>query len=812
MAYSFEHKIRFKISLIFFVVTAYFGAVFVYLERMNKTIDEQRLEVEDLSEIVTKTNALISSIQEAQNITNSYLFSHKKSDLALYETTIGGIDRQIEELDALSTNQNRSGQLLREVRQLLEKKNEVVVQLSTQFNRQNPMKDLRVKIDSIQENVKETIEVTIRHDSLTLPSQHLPAKKRNLWSRIKNVFNPSEIEADTTVRIVDVGTTHKTSIDTAGVFRDLRATTNQLNKNYQRKISAIEERVRQLVIADADIFAQISQLLTRFHEETIQSVFARTNANEELTRKVFRFAMNSGALSLLLILFIIILIAGDLNKGRKASRDLIKEKQRTEDLTKSRHILLLAVSHDIKTPLSSMMGYMDLWRAEETDVSKRRQLQSALNSGQHILTMLTNLLEYSRLEKQAFRPKESVFNISELCRNIIEMFHPLANEKRITLHYANLVGDGCFVQSDYTAVKQVLSNIVSNAVKYTVDGGVELLLEEKEGKIQFVVSDSGVGIDTAKTENAFRPFSRMDNPVSVEGSGFGLYVTKGLVDAMGGCIGITSQKGKGTTVIVIMPLKKATVPETRNLTPVSGRPKKILIFEDDDSLAHVLVEMIRRMGHKAELCSYRDLPATNISLFDFIFTDMEMGEVTGTDILQTIRETDGKIPVWLLTAHGDITDSDARKVGFSGLITKPVTISALENIVLLPANLAGNEKNNGEENDEFPSLSALFEGDSESINDILRHFITTAEEDLAQLQVALQKSDFAKTRQICHKILPFLMQLGSPRIQIQAPQKMNQLKDGEEAQYPGWQTEIKAFATNLHDFVHWIRRDYLADS
>jgi signal transduction histidine kinase len=160
--------------------------------------------------------------------------------------------------------------------------------------------------------------------------------------------------------------------------------------------------------------------------------------SEKAPQRVFRFAIVVGALSIFFILIIYFFIIDDLNKGQKARADLVKEKQLTEELIESRHKLLLSVSHDVKTPLSSMMGYMEMWDSEESDENKKRQLQSARNSGKHILNMLTNLLEFSRLQQNSAKLHYSQFNLIELMEDITRMFQPLTDEKSLDLKLENL--------------------------------------------------------------------------------------------------------------------------------------------------------------------------------------------------------------------------------------------------------------------------------------------------------------------------------------------------------------------------------------
>ena len=205
----------------------------------------------------------------------------------------------------------------------------------------------------------------------------------------------------------------------------------------------------------------------------------------------------------------------------KARIDLIKEKQLTEKLMKSRHQLLLSVSHDIKTPLTSIMGYMDLWKSNETSETRKQQIQSAQNSGKYILTMLSNLLEFSRLEQHSKQLHISRFNLIELMEEVMGMFYPFAETKNLLLEFDSQLDKPFFVETDYTVLKQILSNLLSNAIKYTLEGSVQLSLQQDDtDKVIFTIIDTGIGIDEKDMPELFKPFSRIQNPLKAEGSGF----------------------------------------------------------------------------------------------------------------------------------------------------------------------------------------------------------------------------------------------------------------------------------------------------
>ena len=309
---------------------------------------------------------------------------------------------------------------------------------------------------------------------------------------------------------------------------------------------------------------------------------------------------------MLLILIIIFFIADDLNKGQRARVDLAHEKQLTEELIESRHRLLLAVSHDIKTPLSSIMGYMEIWDSEENQTRKKRQLQSAHNSGKHILSMLNNLLEFSRLEQNSGIMQTTRFNLIDLMNDITGMFQPFTDDKGIELEFTNNATSPFIIETDYTVLKQILVNVISNAVKYTVEGSVNIMMMHDKQLI-FRITDTGIGIDEEDISKIFKPFSRVNNPLKTEGSGFGLYVTKGLVEALKGNINLESEKGKGTRITIQLPIQPIVMNNslTQEDSSKTASPayNKVLLFEDDVSLGNMLKEFLIHRGYKVKLCN-----------------------------------------------------------------------------------------------------------------------------------------------------------------------------------------------------------------
>ena len=822
-----EQNVRIKIGLILLVVIIYFTGLFVYSYSLKKNMDIQKAEMNNSYNILTQSNHLIVSIQQAQDVLNMYLSSPRRVFQQQYDSISSDISSQIQDIKEMKPEKEQDV-LLQDIDSLLLEKNKIVRRLTGLFRSQNPLLELDQRINSYDEFIQDSVMVTTSSDTTRVEKQ-----TRGFWRRLRHVFDP-EHAPDSTINITRIEQQERATsrVDTA-MYADLKNITEEASKSYSSRMQGIERDVRELLFAEQNISHRISQLTNEFYNETIQIARDGTENSEQLSQKIFQFAIVVGALSLFVILIIIFFIIDDLNKGQKARTDLVKEKQLTEELIESRHKLLLSVSHDVKTPLSSMMGYMEMWDSEERDKDKKRQLQSARNSGKHILTMLTNLLEFSRLQQNSAKLNSSRFNLIELIDDTIRMFQPLTEEKSLSLKFENQVLAPFYVETDYTILKQVLTNIISNAVKYTLKGGVVVRLEEQD-QFVFTVTDTGIGMDIDEIPEMFKPFSRLQNPMKAEGSGFGMYVTKGLIDLLKGKIEIKSTKGEGTSVTITLPIRQVSgkdVPAdggSNSIIPVGNIPvqekmqfNKILLFEDDLPLGNMISEYLTRKGCKVKLCSNpNDVNGflRIITLFDIVFTDMQMNQITGTDILRKVRAKDRQIPVWLMTAHDDYTSERAQSEGFSGLIRKPIQMSCLTEILSREEDIPSKEKDTRIEEEkkstdkekvQFPQLNALFQGDEEAVKDILSGFVNSANKDMDTLTTYIEEEDFEKAQQLSHRIHPFFSQLDADYL-CTALRKMDRLRGEDQSVYPEWKEDLLKTVNEIRKFTTDIRENYLA--
>lgn len=802
---TLELRIRLKIGLLFLIVILYVVGVYFYSHNLKKNIDEQKKEMSESYKVQSQSEKLVYNVQEVQSILNELLVSHSTSQQALLDSLSSTISEQISFLSQ-HISETSTDELLASIDSLLNKKKEIVNTLNQRLRQRNPVQDIEDKIVSYEEIVKDSVIITILKDT-TVVIKEIEGR-RNIWGRLRDLVK-SRPQQDS---IIQISETEKEIITTSRVdtviSSDLKSATKEASVSYSSQITSIEKQVRELILSDQNISLQISKLLSEFHYQTTQITQKGILKSELLIQRIFSFAILIGALSLIIILIIIIFIASDLNKGRKARIALAEEKELTEKLMKSRHKLLLSISHDIKTPLSSIMGYLEIWNQSEVEGSKIKQLKSAQNSAQHILSMLTNLLEFSRLEQNKAVLHNSIFNLSETMNEIIEMLLPLTDETKLKVELKFIPGDSFWIKTDYTILKQILINVISNALKYTSHGSVEIKAEYNNGLI-FTIEDTGTGMTDSELKEIFKPFSRASSLSTTEGSGFGMYVTKGLIQALNGSINIESEKERGTRVRITIPIHPL-----ENIKMEKGEPSeksniynRILILEDDIPLGRLITEYLNQKGYIADLSSNPEEinnSIEKISDYEIVFTDMEMTYINGNQSLLRIREKNTEIPVWLMTANDDYTNERALSEGFNGLIKKPVQLA---NVINILSEQKDNYTKEYKPISSFSSLTEFLGDDEESIKSILSTFVTSVYKDIEKLTKEIELSNFEGAQQICHKMHPFISQMGAEYL-CGVLLKMDSLRGKGYSSFPEWESELQKSVNDIKAYADKIKEEY----
>ena len=353
---------------------------------------------------------------------------------------------------------------------------------------------------------------------------------------------------------------------------------------------------------------------------------------------------------------------------------------------------LSTMSHDIRTPMNAIIGLTTIAKKNLDDTeSVRENLQKITLASNHLLTLINDILDISKVESGKLILSPQTFSIVEAVENLVNISQPMIKEKKIEFHFHISRMEKEYLYADQLRLNQIYINILSNAIKYTEPGGhVSVDMREDESKkpgcvqLTYIVSDSGIGMSPEYMANMYQPFSRQtDSRVnSIQGTGLGLAITKQMVDLMNGTINCQSEPGKGTTFTVILDIPIAE----RQREDMVLEPMDVLIVDDDPILLETAADTLKSLGVTAdcaesaskalEMISHRHETEQDYSI---VILDWKMPDIDGIEMTRRIRSTvSPDIPILLISAY-DRTDIEgaAKKAGANAFISKPLFRSTL---------------------------------------------------------------------------------------------------------------------------------------
>lgn len=798
-----ERRVRISATIIYIVVTLLCVGMVHYVSDLRDTISEQRLNIKRNEKILDMTNNLIISVNDAQSCAQLYTFSGNKKQFSLYVNKLNSIKAVNDSIVFYSGNDTTNKVILDDIVTLLDRKKLIISNISKQYNDFNPYNELYDIVINYRPERRQRVVVTTTQDTIVRKSE-----KQSFFKRLFSSDNARDSIIMVTNMTLD--TIDEVTADTMRLKRDIQLYSEKGRAEYLKNIKTIENQYQNFIKADQKISEEIAELLLTLHKQTLSSVMTEIQKSEMLIKRNLDYSIYSGTVALACILLFITLIFYDMRKVAKARKDREEAMQRTAEIMESRHKLLLSVSHDIKTPLSSIIGYIDLMKTEPLQPQDVMRLNSMKYSSEHILSLLSNLLEFSSLDQGHQYFVRSDFDVSELCDQLRAMFSPIAENKQLSFVYHKDIPAHLFISSDKLKIKQIVGNIISNALKYTIEGEVHFSVRNDDNGIIFGVKDSGIGIPESKLNDMFKPFSRAENNNGIaEGNGFGLYVVKGLLDILGGDIRVQSELDKGTEIEIRIPAKIIGDKDNKENQVIEEQPVKsskslnILLVDDDNTLLTVTSSMLAKLGHKSDICRSSLEFSKYLSVlesFDLIITDREMGTFTGLDVLHSVKEKNKEMKVVIMTARDEYDMKSAQADGFDGCIKKPFRIKDLAD--LLHSDWVEGDTKPSVYAADFPSLCAMFDNDDDTIAGILHAFVELTADSLVVLNEAITEHDFEKAQSVCHKMKPMFKQLEQESAKYL--EKMDGLRGQQQAAYPEWERDGIAFMAAADELIGFI--------
>ena len=387
--------------------------------------------------------------------------------------------------------------------------------------------------------------------------------------------------------------------------------------------------------------------------------------------------------------------------------------------SKAKTDFLSTMSHDIRTPMNAIIGLTTITEKNLGDVESTRENLRKINlASNHLLTLINDILDISKVESGKLKLNPLTFSLVETVENLVNISQPMIKEKNIEfrIHINRMEKE--YLYADQLRMNQIYINILSNAIKYTEPGGcvnVDLSEEKSEVpgcvRLKYVVADTGIGMSPEYMETMYQPFSRQtDSRVSsIQGTGLGLAITKQMVELMGGTIECQSEPGKGTTFTVILDVSEAE----RQLEELRFEDVDVLIVDDDEIMLETLEDELESIGASAELAQSGDEAIEMIKSrrnserdYSVVIIDWKMPDMDGVETIRRIREEfKSEIPILLISAYdwSDIEDK-AKEAGANGFLNKPIFRSTLYNKI---NELIGEGTQSFEPEDDYSDIEGM---------------------------------------------------------------------------------------------------------
>ena len=703
----------------------------------------------------------------------SLVYSNTKSIIAINEAS----REYIKKKDAADSTMTS---LLKEEQKNLKQLSDAMAGKSTSNYLQDKVKSLNTGKDSIvvhskapqtHEAKKTTVEVM--------------KTRRGFFRRLADAFKKEHAETlsikqDSNRAIIDSITTP------VNVAENVANILDQIDKKEkvatQDHKESINKEMEDLKIVSTKLALRSAKQLSDVHQRERDSMQKAINKAMAARRQLL---WQIGLLTLITLFAIIVMIWfiwRDARKERIYRENLEAANEEIQRIMNQRERLLLTITHDIKAPAASISGFIDLMKEYVTEAQGMECLQNIKNSAAHLSRLVASLLDYHQLENGLMKVQPVSFSPAQLVKESVEGMRLRAKEKGLSISYEMTMGmkkeanqenetDKELFLADAFRIRQILDNLVSNAIKYTDHGGVNIKARVSKimGKLTLTLSvqDTGKGMTDEEKQKVFQAFTRLKSAQGIEGTGLGLSITQELVSLLGGEILLRSTLGKGSNFIVTLPIEPAPKDDSQeDIKQTSDHQEakdsdnkkkaqqefanhKVLILDDDKLQLQLLQEMLRRIaGDSWQVFACNHVIDALTILHNeqpaLMLMDIEMPEMNGTEMITHINHTN--MTVIAMTAHDTSIREQLIKAGFDDCLFKPFSIEKLSAILGIDS----------EPQSHFDALLAFAEGDEEAAKEILNTVKQELAEHLKNLKEAMEEDSLSidKIGKAAHKLLP----------------------------------------------------------
>lgn len=773
--------------------------------------------VYDSTRSLTDLNNASERLMERRNIVDSLVYSMLDAANAERSVMMGDTRQWQRFSTSLSESQRKAMQLKQLVSDSIKAMRMDTLANLLAAKRDNAMMVLNILADASGDAVyaRKVHDLQSGRDSVVIhPNEitnasnretvyNIVSTRRGFFRRLSDAFRRQR--SDTIATTMQSGRTDSTAMAQGiniadSVAEALADIHHEIKRADTRRQDAIDNRTRSLKLVSIQLAWRTGQMLEDIQSDEHNAMQRAINADMAARRATM---MKIAMLALLAIGAAIVLIVYTLRDIRRQRRDherIVEAKNETERIMQQRQRLLLTITHDIKAPVASISGFIALLREWVSQPKPVAYLDSIRSSAEHLLQLVGALLDYHQLESGKATTHAVSFNPARLVSDCATQARPVANKKNLEVVCSLRPGADRMCQADAFRIRQIMNNLIGNAVKYTDRGTIIVSAALNGSQLTMSVADTGSGMTESEQQRIFNAFTRLPDAQGKEGVGLGLSITREAVNMLGGTIRVVSQKGKGSKFTVTLPVTVDTVqsaqpttiadnpapnaadnpisniinpaPNADNPAPdmacvkSSSHPIKVVIVDDDRLQLQLLGEMMARMENiclDIHVTSSADEAIEMIGRLrpQLVFTDIEMPQMSGREMLRRIDRNG--IKTVAITAHDQSIYTELRAEGFDACLFKPFNVQTLAATlcqltgiapsVSIPTASASDAR---QDTTLFAPLLVFAEGDAEAEQQIIADTRQSIADYLSMLN---DPNDTASIAKAAHKAMPLLKML-----------------------------------------------------
>lgn len=751
--------------------------------------------VYDSTRSLTDLNNASERLMERRNIVDSLVYSMLDAANAERSVMMGDTRQWNRFSTSLSESQRKAMQLKQLVSDSVKAMRMDTLANLLAAKRDNAMMVLNILADASGDAVyaRKVHDLQSGRDSVVIhPNEitnasnretvyNIVSTRRGFFRRLSDAFRRQR--SDTIATTMQSGRTDSTAMAQGiniadSVAEALADIHHEIKRADTRRQDAIDNRTRSLKLVSIQLAWRTGQMLEDIQSDEHNAMQRAINADMAARRATM---MKIAMLALLAIGAAIVLIVYTLRDIRRQRRDherIVEAKNETERIMQQRQRLLLTITHDIKAPVASISGFIALLREWVNQPKPVAYLDSIRSSAEHLLQLVGALLDYHQLESGKATTHAVSFNPAQLVSDCATQARPVANKKNLEVVCSLRPGADRMCHADAFRIRQIMNNLIGNAVKYTDRGTITVSAALNGSQLTMSVADTGSGMTESEQQRIFNAFTRLPDAQGKEGVGLGLSITREAVNMLGGTIRVVSQKGKGSKFTVTLPVSVDTVqsaqPTTIADSPApdmacvksSSHPIKVVIVDDDCLQLQLLGEMMARMENiclDIHVTSSADEAIEMIGRLrpQLVFTDIEMPQMSGREMLRRIDRNG--IKTVAITAHDQSIYTELRAEGFDACLFKPFNVQTLAATlcqltgiapsVSIPTASASDAK---QDTALFAPLLVFAEGDAEAEQQIIADTRQSIADYLSMLN---DPNDTASIAKAAHKAMPLLKML-----------------------------------------------------